>query len=71
MDLGREAAAAVSKTFIAPVKLEFEKVRCADTLSLKQSVVILPFVRSFTRAFSLSLSHTHTRTHTRTLPSPL
>ena len=27
MELGREAAASVSKTFIKPIKLEFEKVR--------------------------------------------
>ena len=29
MELGKEAAAYVSKTFVPPIKLEFEKVRTA------------------------------------------
>lgn len=29
MELGREAAEFVSKTFVKPIKLEFEKVQCS------------------------------------------
>jgi len=48
MELGREAAEFVSKTFVKPIKLEFEKVlvwescRANDTASMHKVSQIMP-----------------------------
>ena len=39
MELGREAAEYVSKTFVKPIKLEFEKVRPARLARLRMAPV--------------------------------